>query len=212
MAAFDMTSVIGALKDAGFADEQLTLLKDAGEDLRRWEVDDYVEAGFSRVEGGAARTTVRDNFGVIREEQGIEIPDAPTYLKNTGRLPVIGKPLDDGTITIKTAAQVGDYDAHDPLQFVKVGDQRFRWDGKRSVRDPEGRMHEIAIVDHRIVNKIPVPDMDQARAAEMAGLQWFHRGYGCWISNEGKPLSVVPRDKLNALRGVVERTTSRAVA
>lgn len=212
MAAFDITALVDAFtKTEAFSEDQLELLTEAGSDLQMWTIEEYKGIGFSSAEVIVARQTVRDTFGVIRPSDAV-IPERPPYLEDVGFPPVFGKATDDGTITIKTQGSTGDYDPHDPLQFCIVGDQKFRWDGKRSVRFPVGARHEVAIVEHRIVNGILVPDAEQKTQAMLEGKQWFHRGYNCWISAQGKPLSHVPREQLTELRGVVERTTSQRVA
>ncbi len=212
MAAFDITALVEAFtKTEAFSEEQIGLLEEAGSDLQMWTIEEYRGIGFNPAEAIVARQTVRDTLGVIRPSDAV-IPESPPYLKNVGYPPVFGKTTDDGTLTIKTPGSTGDYDPHDPLQFCIVGDQKFRWDGKRSARFPVGERHEIAIVEHRIVNGILVPDAEQKTQAMLEGKQWFHRGYNCWISREGKPLSQVPREQLTELRSVVERTTAQRVA
>ena len=212
MATFDATGLLEAFtKTEAFSEEQLGLLSEVGSDIQMWTIEEYKGLGFSSAEAIVARQTVRDTLGVIRPSNAV-IPDGPPYLKNPGKPPIFGKTTDDGTLTVKTQGSTGDYDPHDPLQFVIVGDQKFRWDGKRSARFPVGERHEIAIIEHRIVNGVLVPDATQMMQAMLEGKQWFHRGYNCWVSVEGKPLSRVPREQLTELRSVVERTTAQRVA
>lgn len=210
MADFDTTGLVEALKETeAFTDEQIKLLEGAGEDLQMWSLEEYMELGLTRSDAIVARMTLRDSFGVVPLND-VAIPDSPTYLKHKGRPPQIGKPLDDGTITHKRPADVGDYNPHDPMQFMKVGDQKFRFDGKRSERFPEGEIHEIAIITHRIQQDgVLMPDFQEAAEAMTEGKQWFHRHYNCWISTAGKPLSPVARDKIIEMRGAVVRTTAR---
>ncbi|KKL22953.1 hypothetical protein LCGC14_2430250 [marine sediment metagenome] len=212
MTAFDITALVEAFKKTeAFSEEQIGLLEEADSDLQMWTIEEYKGIGFNPAEAIVARQTVRDTLGVIRPSDAV-IPETPPYLKDVGYPPVFGKTTDDGGKTIKKTASVGGYDPHDPLQFCIVGDQKFRWDGKRSERFLVGERHEIAIVEHNIVNGLLVPDMEQARKVELEGKQWFHRGYNCWISIDGKPLSRVPREKLSEMRTVVERTTALRVA
>ena len=186
MAGFDLPKILTALRDAdAFSDEQLELIEAAGSELITWSPDDFSEqVGLSRLEAMSAQRLVRDAFGAlgVPEERRYEIPERPPYLKNPGYAAEPGKRLDDGTLTLKKPANVGDYD--------------------RSERWPFGQPHEVVFVDHRIVSGIPVPDPIQASAATAKGQEWFHKAYNCWIRSTGKRSVEMTRDKLMSVRNV----------
>ena len=206
MAGIDLTKIIASLREAeAFTDEQLDMIKLAGDELVMWSPDDFSEQiGLSRLEAMSAQKLVRDAFGAlgVTEERRYEIPKTPPYLKNPGKAAKYGKPQEDGTRVVTTRADVGDYDPTDPMQFAKIGDQFWRWDGLRTERWPNGQPHEVVFVDHRIVSGVMVPDAKQAVAATAKGQEWFHKGYGCWIRFNGKRSVEVSRETLTAVRNV----------
>jgi hypothetical protein len=215
MAGIDLSKLLASLREAdAFSEDQLGLLEAAGEEPITWSADDFAkQIGLSRLEAMAAHRLVREAFGDlgVTQERQHEIPKQPPYLLNPGKPATFGKPLDDGTKVIKTAASVGDYDPADPMQFQKIGDQYYRWDGQRTERHPFGQPHEVAFVDHRVVNGVMVPDSVQASAALAKGQEWFHKGYGCWIRWNGKRSVEVGREALTAARNVTG-PRARAIA
>ena len=206
MAAFDFDAVLKALAATEELDEgQLALIEVAGETVVSWDAGDYASNfEVSRLEALGIQRLVRDAFGAmgVTDTRAIEMPDGPPYLKNTGRIATYGKPDGAGTLQIKQEREVGDYDPTDPTQFAKIGDQYFRWDGKRNEQYPKGRPHEITFIDHRLVNGIQVPDRDQVTEARLKQLGWFHKGYGCWVLPNGKRSVEVPQEQLIAMRNV----------
>lgn len=202
----DLTKILGSLREAeAFDEEQLSLIEAAGDELITWSAGELAEQiGLTRLEGIAVHRLVRDAFSAlgVTEERRYEIPKRPPYLQDAGHMPIFGKPLLDGTKKITTPADTGDYDPTDSMQFAKIGDQFFRWDGQRNERWPYGQPHEVVFVDHRIVNRIPVPDPKQAADATAKGQEWFHKGYGCWIRWSGKRSVEIGRETLTAVRNV----------
>ena len=215
MAVFDPTVLIDALRETEvFSDEQIELAEAAGDDLQAWTVERFMEIDFPRAEAMVAYRTVRTAVEqyAVTEEVKLTIPEEPSYLSDTGKVPVFGKTHEDGTLTVESDGTKGDYDPSDPTQFVTVGDQMFRWDGKRSARFPKGERHEVVIMPHKLVNGVHIPDAAQATAAKLAGHEWFHKGYDCWITGDGKPYGIVPRETLDAMRRNVARGVPQQVA
>lgn len=206
MPDIDFGEIIGKLREADvFSDDQMVLLEAAGDELLTWSPDDFVQtAGLTRLESMSAQRLVREAFGMlgVTEDRRYEIPERPPYLVDPGHPATYGKQKADGSRPVQKAGSTGDYDPKNPMQFMQIGDQYFRWDGKRSERHPYGQPHEITFVDHRIIDRVPVPDPKQAAAALAAGLEWWHKGYECWIRWNGKRSVEVSREMLTAVRNV----------
>jgi hypothetical protein len=215
MSGFDTTVLVNALEDTKvFSEDQIELFEAGADGLQAMGPEDFEKLGLSLAEVALAVVTVRravESYGVSEERQSV-IPERPPYLADTGNVTKYGKPLDDETRTVKVKADVGDYDAHDQTQFFTVGDQMFRWDGKRSEQYPDGKRHEITIVEHTVKDGIYVPDPKQVAAAKAANLEWFHKGYGCWITADGKPYAAVSRKTLTAVRAVTPSGVPQRVA
>lgn len=211
MPGIDMVAVIKSLSDSeAFTDDQIGLLEAAGEELLTYGEDEFTESmGMTRLEALAARGFVRDAFGAmgVTENVRFEIPQKPPYLTDPGSPQVYGETLDDGTRTVKKAGDKGDYNPEDPMQFAKIGDQFFRWDGQRNEHHPYGEPHEITFIHHTIVRGVPVPEAKQVEAALAANLGWWHKAYKCWISGNGKRSVEVPRETLTDVRNVIGSRT-----
>lgn len=183
-------SVLEALAQSGaFTEDDIEAIelceKEFGP-IVNWNDAQYDEA----VNGDVAKRIVAKNVVSLTKvatseaEARAEIPDFPPYLTKGAGGTVIG------------------YDPHDPTQYWTdpVSGKMFRWDGKRDdapvtnllgqpvPRQPWrfGQPHEVAIVQHTIVDGVYVPDVQQAHNANADEKDWFHRGYNTWIGGGGK--------------------------
>ncbi len=208
-------NTLDALRKAdAFTDEQIALFVKVGDNLPSRSAADFEAMGLNRAETVLAERTIHDTvatFGVT-EEVKVTIPEKPPYLKDFGWPAELGELDDDGNPEIIKPASSGDYDPHDSTQFVNVGDQMFRWAGNRTTLRPFGDRHEIAIIDHKSIDGVLMPNQEQARKAMADGKQWFNRHYNCWINVDGKPLSFVSRKQLNDVRRVGSGSSTARVA
>lgn len=189
-------SVIDALKDAEFTEEDIDLL--GGAEADKGPVQNWPESAFKDVLPGptavAAAVVVRaTKVGAAPEiAERSALPAKPPYLD-----------------VDKNGVPVG-YDPHDPAQFwtdPRTG-ETWRWDGKRedgrggkassitkeqSPRQqyPYGQPHRVVQVKHITVRGVMLPDPQEAHDASMSGADWFHRGYNVWIGGGNKPYADV---------------------
>ena len=68
------------------------------------------------------------------------------------------------------------------------------------------------VVTHVDVDGVMVPDADSAKVAIVAGVDWFHYGYRCWIGNGAKPLAAVDPRVSERVRLAQERTSGAQIA
>ena len=208
-------TIIDALEATeAFTPEQLLALMDLSDEIQTIKAADL--EGFSPAEAQLAERTIRDaveGFGVVEQRREL-LPEKPPYLKDLGTVEEIDfNDLDrDGNPKVITPGAVGDYRSDDPTQFVTIGDQSLRWDGKRTRRFPYGERHEIAFIDHSNIGGVLLPNQEQAAEAMLAGKQWFHKGYNCWINVDGKPTGIVSRARLDAVRRVGGGSSTARVA
>jgi hypothetical protein len=208
-------AIIEALEATeAFTSEQLLALVDLSDEIQTVKAADL--NGFSAAEAQLAERTIRDaveGYGVI-EKRSLDLPEKPPYLENIGTVEEIDfNDLDrDGNPKVTKPADCGDYMPDDETQFVTIGDQSFRWDGKRTRRFPYGERHEIAFIDHSNIGGVLLPNQDQAAEAMQVGKQWFHKGYRCWITEDGKKTGLVSRDRLDAVRRVGSGSSTARVA
>lgn len=199
-----------------FDEGQLEVIHTAGEGVVGWGIDEYMEAfDIDRLKAVGAQRLVREAFNEmgVTSQQEIAIPEKPPYLEDPGRQATFEKERGPGgTLIEKTPSLAGDYDPSDSTQWVKIGDQYWRWDGQRNERYPFGQAHEIVFVEHRDVNGVLMPDPKQGEAATVAGQGWFHKGYGCWIRPNGKRSAEVSQELLMKIRSVIGQRARTAVA
>lgn len=185
-----------ALDDAGLTAAHIKALAEeaADEDLGNWSRARFGQvSGLSGPAAFAAYTVIHALKAneVVVPETAETIPVTPPYLDRPE-----------------------DYDAHDGAQFYTHPEtgQMYRWDGKRSphlpgvVIDPSGRVwgfrRPVLRVDQVTVDGVTVPKKDALKAAReeaqklgLTGFDWFHHGYGCWVSSSGKAYGVVAPEK-----------------
>lgn len=180
-----------ALSDV-FDDEaivNLELAEEAGYGLiQNWNLDQYREV----LDGDVAKAVLARQAVTSLRVQDTEIltstalPDFPPYL------------------TRGLAGVPQGYDPRDPTQYWEDPNtgELWRWDGKRKTspedRWPHGEPHRVAVVRHRTVGGVPVPDEQEAHDANAQELDWFHRGLDTWIGHGGKPYGYVSREKRDA--------------
>lgn len=191
------------LKDAllateAFDAEDLELL-DVGEEANgpivNWSQDKFAEIfGSNAAKRIVAHQTVSmfKSGPVIEAGADVEIPDFPPYLARGQGGVALG------------------YDPHDPSQYwTSPFGEMFRWDGKRGTGGersevtkeqaprnpyPHGKPKRVTVVRHRAFDGVLIPDEQEAHDANAAGLDWFHRGYNCWVGDGGKPYGEVAPD------------------
>lgn len=196
-----------------FSEEDFELLE-AGEQagyglIQNWTMEQFREV----LDGDPAKAYVAHHaVSTVKAgdiiQIGVEssIPEFPPYLERGAD----GKPVG--------------YDPHDPSQFwISPGGERYRWDGKGrgeqggrllastkelvpNVDWPYGRPHRVAIVQHRATpDGVLIPDLQQSHDANAQELDWFHRGYNCWIGMGGKPYGDVDPETRRRVISAQER-------
>jgi hypothetical protein len=204
-------SVLEALAKTGaFTDDDIETLELLERDfgpIVNWSESQYDEAFHGDI---AKRIVAKNAVGlaklvVTESDQRAELPQFPPYLEKGAGGAVLG------------------YDSHDPSQYWTdpVTGKHFRWDGKRDngpkvnalgqpvPRQPWvfGQPHEVALVTHKIVDGVYIPDAQQAHEANNAERDWFHRGYNVWIGGGGKPYGDVSPEARARFRAAQTRDT-----
>lgn len=180
--------------------------QEAGADLSQWPRSAFESLeGFGPMAASLAYELVqryaKEQIGLSGDED-FDFPKFPPYLDS-----------------------MKDYDPHNPLQFwTDPNGRSWRWCAKaqpdeataKAVRaagndphcktcGPEGAFaHPVTVVSHDRRGTELVPSALEASLAVNSHMQWYHRGYNCWISEDGKPLGEVPRERRVLARAAIE--------